>query len=483
LSAISPLEPLLPGGRADRLLLLGSAPPAALRPSGAAAAEENVDLALLLPDRHELRERNWTREAVARAAGAISTDGIVYALVPGRSRRRLRAELERAGLLPETPIAHVPQAWSPRYLVPLETHAWRYAFGRLISARPGMRALLRALPSLPSTEGLLTALAPGIGLAARRPGGRPLADWISGVTGEPWRADHAIVGTSWRGARGSVIVHCFTAGQATPWGVAKITPGDQDEGRSLSQLRPAAASAGARVPEPLGRATFDGRSVVAETHVAGRPAAHILRSSPQRLANLLDSLAEWLARWGRATASRVVIDRTVLDEHVLRPAASLRSLLPPESRYPEWLQARCTALIGSEGPLVAAHNDLTMWNVLVDERGAIAVIDWETAEERALPLVDLFYAVTDAVAATAGYRSRLGALQSCFAEGGSRRFFASQLHTRVATVVGVEPRLAELSFHACWLRHAANEHAAGCGSTQFLETVRWVADNTQRVLR
>jgi phosphotransferase family enzyme len=380
----------------------------------------------------------------------------------------------------ETPYAHLPNTESLRYLVPLERRQLRFIFERAMSARPRIGAALRPLLSLPFAEKLLAATLPAVGLVARRVDGRPLADWVGRATGSGLRAQGAIVGTSWRGSTGSLTVHCFGPCAEAPWGIAKLATAGGDEGAALVRLGPGAVCAGARVPEPLGRVAMSARSVVVETHVTGTPAASLLARSPHRLHSLLELLTVWLARWGEATASRTTLDRAFLDELVVRPAASLRDLLP--DGYAEWLRARCDAFVGAEAPLVATHNDLTMWNVLVDHRNPLGVVDWETAEDGGLPLVDFFYAVTDAAAAGNRYASRLGALQSCFARGGEHTEFVAGLQTRVAAPVGVERPLAELAFHACWIRHAANEHSAEPDGTEFARIVQWLAGNTDQVL-
>jgi phosphotransferase family enzyme len=481
MSELSALEPLLPRGEAERALVLGSEPHASLVPPGANSADRDVDIVLLLPARHELREPSWMRAAARRASVAIRQDGAVYALVPRGHRRRARAALAQAGLLVETPYAHLPNTESLRYLVPLERRLLQYIFERAIPTRPRIRAALRPLLSLPYTEKLLAATLPAVGLIARRVDGRPLADWVGRATGSGLRAQGAIVGTSWRGPTGSITMHCFGPGAETPWGIAKLATAGGDEGPALVRLGPAAARAGARVAEPLGRVQMNARSVVIETHVTGTPAASLLARSPHRLHSLLESLTAWLARWAEATASRTTVDRAFLDDFVVRPAASLRDLLP--DGYAEWLRARCDALVGAEAPLVATHNDLTMWNVLLDDRNSLGVVDWETAEDRGLPLVDFFYAVTDAAAAGNRYASRLGALRSCFVRGGEHTEFVAGLQDRVAAAVGMERPLAELAFHGCWIRHAANERSAKLGRSEFARIAHWLAGNTDQVLR
>ena len=128
-------------------------------------------------------------------------------------------------------------------------------------------------------------------------------------------------------------------------------------------------------------------------------------------------------------------------------------------------------------PRVAVHNDLTMWNVLVDRDGSIAIVDWEGAESAALPLADFFYAATDAAAAVRRYADRLDGLVACFTTGGRHAIMVGEMQARLCGALGMTARQAELCFHACWLRHAVDERRLGRESDRapFLEIVEWAA--------
>src|SRR5262249_44331725 len=111
------------------------------------------------------------------------------------------------------------------------------------------------------------------------------------------------------------------------------------------------------------------------------------------------------------------------------------------------------------------------------------IIDWESAREEGFPFVDFFYVVTDAITVvhTHGDRSRI--FRECFATGGAFEQVMGQFLTRLRRVIQVTDEMVGLCFHACWLRHAANE----CGATgpsdphPFLEIVQWLALNRSRI--
>jgi hypothetical protein len=45
-------------------------------------------------------------------------------------------------------------------------------------------------------------------------------------------------------------------------------------------------------------------------------------------------------------------------------------------------------------PLVCEQRDCSPWNVLLDSAGELVILDWESAEPRGLPLLDLVYFLT-----------------------------------------------------------------------------------------
>lgn len=465
----SPLELLLPRGRVEHVLVIGEGSAGPLLPAGADRGARAADLVLLVPRVHELRGREWLGQAALRAAEELAPGGAVYAIVPRGHRRRTRALLREAGLLVEWSFGHIPNTRRLRYLVPLEAPTWRYAFGQLISSHPLARRLLGSLP-MP----LVGVLLPGVGILARRADAASASDWVRRLVGGEAPPGPAIVGSGRRGGHGSSTIHFFAPREPAPWAVAKVRAGQSREAGTLPRLGPAAAAAGARVPRLLAASHGDAVSVAVESIVAGTPAARALGRSPERLPAIAESIVDWLARWNRLSGSRARLDAAFLEQHVLLPAAAVQPHLPDAGPYVQALRGLCAALEGHETQLVAAHNDLTMWNVVLGEDGHLGVLDWETAEECALPLVDVFYALVDAVAASRRYASRREAHEACFGEGGSRNGWAARLCERVAAAAGADERLLELAYHACWLHHARNELAGGTAG-EFVQIAQTLA--------
>ncbi len=163
-------------------------------------------------------------------------------------------------------------------------------------------------------------------------------------------------------------------------------------------------------------------------------------SAPDRFAEIVGAICSWQERWNRASAAPARLSRSRLEAELMGAAAELADSIPDEAAYQGWLAARCSSLSASAMPAVARHNDLTMRNVLVDDRGSVGVLDWAEAEAAGLPLTDFIYAVVDAAAACDGYRGRLDALRSCFLGGGSRAQSVATLQERLRASLQLSPR-------------------------------------------
>ena len=469
MNAISPLELLHPAGRVERVLVLGDSCPAALIPPAALEVTAGADLVLIAASPDQLREDGWLEQAAGAAARSLAADGFAYALVPRRARAEARRRLRMAGLVLEDPFAQFPSGDLPRYLVPLKAEPWRHALSEQIGSRRRARLALRAARALPGGESLLVRALPSIGVVARPSGAKPMAAWVAALGDGARPAAHAVLATSWRGPAGPIVMRCFAPAEPQPWGVAKVGPSSAAEAGALELVGDRAREAGANVPRLLASGRLGDRPVLVETVVGGSPAARELMRSPGRFAEVAGAIAEWLERWnGQARGSPASARRLETDLVDLA-----RELALPDA-YRSWLAERCRALAGTELPLVARHNDLTMWNVLVDGRGTIGVLDWAEAEPAGLPLTDFFYAIADAAAACDAYRDRLESVRSCFAPGGRRADLVKPLWESLRTSLGLSAEAADLCFHACWLHHARNEQRSG-EDGPFREIARWLA--------
>jgi len=181
----SPLELLHPDGIALTSLVLGDSCPPGLEPRGPDA--DTVELVIVAGA--ELGP------ALQTAATRLAPDGILYVAAPPH---RTAKAIEAAGLAPEPALLTLRGAGSRRLLVPAQAAA--YALDQLVPAA-GWRGHAARVAVRAGGARLLPHFAPG-GILARRPGARPLHEWLRTLGGVD--TDSAIV--SWSDGS-SLLVH------------------------------------------------------------------------------------------------------------------------------------------------------------------------------------------------------------------------------------------------------------------------------------
>ena len=486
--AVSLLELFHPDGRADRSVVLGGGCPVSLLPVSHADAADNADLIILAPTDDECRTRRWLEQAGQSIIQRLTADGVAYVLAPQRWRVTVRRLLRDYGLRDERTIVHLPDAASSRYLAPLTAMPLNYVLTQLVPIPRWMSSLAMAGSRLVPFEAFLGSVLPWVGLVMRRAGARPMFDWLFQMQPADGQPGAVVIGTSWRGQQGAVILHRFSRGDARPSAVAKMNLTKQHAGNRareaiiLASLGPAARSAGAQIPELLSFGQINHYPVLLQSPISGQSFAKLLSSHPNRLPEVLERITAWLERWNRETMAVRSLDCGLRERDFLAPAATLAPVLENGDEYRKWLEMRSARLLGVPVPLVATHNDLTMWNIFRENKEDLAIIDWETARDADLPLVDLFYAAVDGVAATQGYGDRFKAFEACFAAGGTYEPVIDRLVRRLQRIIRAPGEMLELCFHSCWIHHAANEHLSTHQSEgPFVEIVQWLAVNRRQI--
>jgi hypothetical protein len=441
----TPFELLHPAGRVERWAVLGGAPAAALSPARPPSDPDDgvpVDLLLLGPSRAESRDERWIAEAVARA-GSIGADGLIVAQRPSRA---LAGALAASGLTAGPRLVHAPDVDRSRFVFPAGGREAGFAMRSLVSLSRPKRLAVRLMALLPLSPRL------PVSIVFRRPGAAPLASWCAELAA-PVPECTVVTALSWRPG-GAAVAMRFSGGDA-PDMVVKVGAAGAAEAEGLRRVAPGALRSHIAVPRLLSVAELDGRPLVAETPVLGRPASLVVDGSASRATRHVAALAERLGEWERTSAVRRPFTERDAERILTGPAGGLADALP--EGYADALARACAALVGTVVPLVAAHRDTTASNVVVGKGTRIGLIDWEEATTETLPLGDLAYAIVDFAAASDGYRDRLAAYRQCFEPGGRFAATAGRLVDDAATALGLSAPVRSLALQACWLRHAGNE--------------------------
>ena len=475
---LSPLELFHPDGEVAGVAVVGRGCPPVLIPRGGTDANQ-IGLLIIAPTSQELRQEGWLEAALDAVVPKLAVDGIVYLLASPSARATVRRTLSGHGLQEEVAVAHVPDVLTSRYLVPLDRDLAAMAFAEVVPVWPRRRRLLSRFLRVPGAPRFLGRVLPSIGVILRRDGARPLFEWLSQLTGEEDERLGVVVSGAPPESRLVVLSGGLGVKQAPI--VAKV--GEIASSRldlEASILREVASSArltGVEVPKPVDVHRLSGRSLLLEDRLAGQVAAALLASRPRAFSSVVCSIADWLDAWHRSTAVVRPLEPAELRYYVLEPAESLADELQNGEDYVTWLRDRTRDVAAAPVPLVKVHNDLTMFNVLVRQDG-LGVVDWESAAVERFPLTDLTYAAVDAAAAAQRYEDRAVAFEDCFSSGGRHVGLVGRLLRNLATAVGASADVAELSFHACWLHHAANEQRDARAETErpFAAILRQVAD-------
>ena len=200
-----------------------------------------------------------------------------------------------------------------------------------------------------------------------------------------------------------------------------------------------------------------GQTALGETVLMGEPLFRRLRRDNYR--DLALKMTAWLADLaGRAPARpraewwQRLVEATLIDfEQAFGP------ILDPERLR----ETRAILATLGDLPLVCEQRDCSPWNVLIAPDGKLAVLDWESAEPRGLPALDLIYFLTylafflDGAMETGQYReSYRAALDPATFTGG----VLAECQGRYLALTGIDPATLRPLRLLAWLIHSPSEY-------------------------
>jgi hypothetical protein len=155
----------------------------------------------------------------------------------------------------------------------------------------------------------------------------------------------------------------------------------------------------ARVAEPLLLERVDGRLVLVQAPMGGRPmsAAYYTPGHVADQALVAEDFAlagAWLLGFQRETATGPgLLDEALMERWVTRAISAYRAEVgwdATEERLFGEVLTRAKALLGLPLPAVAVHGDYWMGNLLVDRDGLAGVIDWERGQPSGPAPLDVY---------------------------------------------------------------------------------------------
>lgn len=482
---LSPLVFLHPDGFVQHALVIGKDAPARL--SIASEGVNNiqpVDFILWAPSPAECQEPGGLQSTAAKIRSLLAMDGLVYALIPNRWRAQAQHALRNEGLEIELIMAHLPDWSASRYCIPLETGPVEYTFTQQFPTKALKR--ITALAALHWSPGrrLVGLGYPSAAFVARLPHSRKLFLWLYRQADIAPQTGCASMAIKWKGDCSSIVIHGYSE-ESEPKIVAKtiLTNNRQyetgNEYRILENLGPPARQSGAAVPQPLQIELLGDCPVFLQSFLPGTCAASALAGRPNQLKATVERITTWLIAWNQATAVQRSLDEPFFTHNFLSPLEKVAPHLADCTAYRAWLLSRC-AEFHHPVKLTAAHNDLTLWNILLQPGGSIGVVDWREAQPAALPLGDFFYLFVDAVA-VAHHDNHEKAFLECVEPHGRYYSLFQDVVNRMTEVLDLPTPLVRLSLHACFLHHAANEQLERLPEEDhpFLRILCWLEENRQ----
>jgi aminoglycoside phosphotransferase (APT) family kinase protein len=236
----------------------------------------------------------------------------------------------------------------------------------------------------------------------------------------------------------------------------------------------AGGTVGARAPRLLGRFTLEGLQASLETATPGTRLLALLTGAAPRAEKL--AAVERVAGWIEAVARETRGPETALDMELARLAGAV----VPRWPVPADLADRLRSV-----PSVVEHGDLWPDNVVIDGT-SFGLLDWEGARLAGLPLWDLLYFLTAALALVDGTHSEEEHFTRLFRGELASSAFLFEWTRRVAAASGVAddavPLLATLRLLALTeidLEHGERTAAVGVAGGMPLSvrlTQRWLED-------
>jgi Phosphotransferase enzyme family len=405
-----------------------------------------------------------TRPTLSHAYSVMRPGGELYCewRVPRAGGvSRARRKLSRAGFDDIRVLWPGPRSrnTTPQFWLPLDSPA---AITYLLAERAhpgGAAAIIRRIWLLGLKTGMLAPLC----MLARRPSPRTQSTAAGGeIDPLSERSAHVLLLTSGGRSINKVVGLPFGHDSTHPSVVVKFARVPEAESslahearalQVLEQRHPSVKGA----PRILGTARRAGRLAVYESGVYGRTLMSMLTpaSFPRLAADLTQWLLELAAERGREAR------RSWWPRLVQQPLEGFSRRFGSVVHADDLNRVR-DLLAGLRSlPIVFEHRDCAPWNALRTTSGAVTLLDWESAEPRGLPVLDLIYFLANAAFL----------LDGAFETGRTRESYARLLDPRTAVgrvgaeqlavycrAVGVAremlPRLRLLT----WIVHSRSDH-------------------------
>ena len=233
-----------------------------------------------------------------------------------------------------------------------------------------------------------------------------------------------------------------------------------NEWRALNTLHELRLTDHDEVPVPAFYGTQGGLAVLGISGVSGRRFVDVDAGEATSLQ--ARAAIGWLTELGATTAKP-------LDGGPGEAAESLHDLYERFARvyslsdaHRKTLEAKIAMMsdVVAPFPAVFQHGDPGAWNLLVNDGGRVAFLDWEAAEASGMPLWDVFHlmrSLATLASRTAGRTDTIDAFAEHFLTDSPSNTFLTEATATYCDRVGLAPELVEPIFYGCWMHRALKE--------------------------
>ena len=212
------------------------------------------------------------------------------------------------------------------------------------------------------------------------------------------------------------------------------------------------------VPRPLFQGRHAGLAIVGETAIDGRPLSR--RTDHSAGCPWLHAAADFLIHLARRSARLTTSHDWRCALYTLQQRFDELYDLPEAQR--SFLHAQTATLSESHAmlPSVFQHGDPGIWNWLANEAGGVALLDWEAAEPRGMPLWDLFYFLRSYcvnAARAGGTRSALAGFDQEFLGATPLGDVVRELTLDYCDAIAMPTDMVGPLLYTCWMHRALKE--------------------------
>jgi hypothetical protein len=316
----------------------------------------------------------------------------------GRGVRRIRRALAEVGLAPVAAYAIRPNSTSPRVFIPVEAPGAFLWYVRTLQWKTDLRSWLvnKALIAIGNVSpASLSSIAPDVAVVARKPASRePATDMAAtSIVADPELGRllgtndlHALIISGQR-----TIMFLFGQHSIEPLVVIKIPRlANQNEAtengyHALENIEQQLdSSIASSVPRSLLLLRWWNISMAVESVMRGNSLARIFDTWRSPLVTKIQGLrdaARWLSEFHRGTQlSRVPWNTDATCRWLTTPMEAYRRTFgetEEEHSLFECAQLYASSAFDIQLPIVRQHRDFRPVNILREETGRIAVVDWE----------------------------------------------------------------------------------------------------------